>query len=60
MKTRIAMAEEAWEAAADPLRDALSIVEKFEVPVAAWQVHSSAWDFYRYAKKKLLPSVIGL
>ena len=52
MKTRIAIAEQAWEAAADHLREALSIVGRFEVPVAAWQVHSTTWDFYRYAKNE--------
>ena len=25
-------------------------MERFEVPVAAWQVHSTAWDFYWHAK----------
>ena len=52
MKTRIAIAEQAWEAAANLLREALSIVERVEVPVAAWQVHSTAWDFYRHAKNE--------
>jgi hypothetical protein len=50
MKTRIAIAEEAWDAAADDLHEALSIVESFAVPVAAWQVHATAWDLYRHAK----------
>jgi hypothetical protein len=50
MKTRIAMAEEAWETAAGHLHEALSIVKGFAVPVAAWQVHATAWDFYRHAK----------
>ena len=50
MKTRIAIAEGEWKAAADHLREALSIVERFVVPVAAWQVHATAWDFYRHAK----------
>ena len=50
MKTRIAIAEQAWEAAADHLLEALSIVESFAVPVAAWQVHATAWDLYRHAK----------
>jgi len=50
MKTRIAIAEQAWEAAADHLHEALSIVESFAVPVAAWQVHATAWDLYRHAK----------
>ena len=50
MKTRIAIAEQAWDAAADHLHEALSIVQKFQVPVAAWQVHATAWDFNRHAK----------
>jgi tetratricopeptide (TPR) repeat protein len=50
MKTRIAIAEQEWDAAADHLREALSIVERFTVPVAAWQVYAIAWDFYRHAK----------
>jgi DNA-binding winged helix-turn-helix (wHTH) protein/tetratricopeptide (TPR) repeat protein len=52
MKTRIAIAEQAWEAAANHLHEALSIVESFAVPVAAWQVHATAWDFYRHAKNE--------
>jgi DNA-binding winged helix-turn-helix (wHTH) protein/tetratricopeptide (TPR) repeat protein len=52
MKTRIAIAEQAWEAAANHLHEALSLVERFEIPVAAWQVHSTAWDFYRHAKNE--------
>jgi hypothetical protein len=52
MKTRIAIAVEEWDAAADHLHDALSIVESFAVPVAAWQVHATAWDFYRHAKNQ--------
>src|SRR5262252_5401502 len=46
MKTRIAIAEQKWEQAAGHLREALSIVESFAVPVAAWQVHATGWDFY--------------
>src|SRR5262249_27741177 len=52
MKTRVAIAEEAWEAAAGYLREGLSIVERFEVPVAAWQVHLTACDFYRHEKNE--------
>jgi DNA-binding winged helix-turn-helix (wHTH) protein/tetratricopeptide (TPR) repeat protein len=52
MKTRIAIAEQAWDAATNHLREALSLVERFEIPVAAWQVHSTAWDFYRHAKNE--------
>ena len=50
MKTQIAIAEREWDVAADHLHEALSIVERFTVPVAAWQVHAIAWDFYRHTK----------
>jgi DNA-binding winged helix-turn-helix (wHTH) protein/tetratricopeptide (TPR) repeat protein len=52
MKTRIAIAEQAWETAADHLHEALSIVKGFAVPVAAWQVHATAWDLYRHARNE--------
>lgn len=52
MKTRVAIAEQAWDAAADHLHEALSIVQSFAVPVAAWQVHATAWDFYRHANNE--------
>jgi tetratricopeptide (TPR) repeat protein len=50
MMSRIAIAERAWKAAVEHLRAALSIVERFVVPVAAWQVHATAWDLYRHTK----------
>jgi DNA-binding winged helix-turn-helix (wHTH) protein/tetratricopeptide (TPR) repeat protein len=52
MKTRIAIGEEEWEVASHHLHEALSIVESFTVPVAAWQVHATAWDFYQHAKNE--------
>jgi len=54
MKTRIAMAEDAWEVAADHLRKALALAESFEVPVAAWQVHSTAWELYRHLNDEVV------
>jgi tetratricopeptide (TPR) repeat protein len=51
-KTRVEMAEQAWDVAANHLREALSIVERFEIPVAAWQVHSTAWNYYQHAKNE--------
>jgi tetratricopeptide (TPR) repeat protein len=52
MQARLAMSEQAWEAAANYLHQALSVVESFAVPVAAWQVHATAWDFYRHLKNE--------
>jgi len=51
MKTRVAMAEQDWMGAREYLQQAVVIVEKFEVLVAAWQVHATAWQFYRHTKE---------
>jgi hypothetical protein len=50
MKTRVAMAEKEWIGAREYVQQALAIVEKFEVLVAAWQVHATAWQLYLHAK----------
>src|SRR5260370_20002187 len=50
MKTRVAMAERDWMGAREYLQQAVVIVEKFEVLVAAWQVHATAWQFYPHTK----------
>src|SRR5258708_10215283 len=51
MKTRVAMAEQDWMGAREYLQQAVVIVEKFEVLVAAWQVHATAWQFFRQHKE---------
>jgi len=51
MKTRVAEAEKDRANASKFIERALEIVEKFGVPVAAWQVHSTAWRFYQHANK---------
>ena len=50
MKTRVAMAEKDWVAAREYVQQALAIAEKFEVLVAAWQVHATASQLYRHDK----------
>ena len=50
MKTRVAMAEQDWMGAREYVQQALAIVEKFEVLVAAWQVHATAWQLYLHAR----------
>ena len=52
LKTRIAMAEQEWDAAANYLHEALSLVKNFAVPVAAWQVHATAWDLYQHVENE--------
>jgi hypothetical protein len=50
MKTRVAMAEQDWMGAREHVRRALAIVEQFEILVAAWQVHATAWQLYLYTR----------
>jgi len=45
------MAEQDWMGAREYLQQAVVIVETFEVLVAAWQVHATAWQFYRHTKE---------
>jgi len=51
MKTRVAMAQKDWMGAPEYVQRALAIVDKFEIPVAAWQVHATAWRLYGHAKE---------
>jgi DNA-binding winged helix-turn-helix (wHTH) protein len=47
IKTRIAIAEEHWTGASQSIRAALAILEKHGVPLSGWQIHSTAWEFFR-------------
>jgi DNA-binding winged helix-turn-helix (wHTH) protein/tetratricopeptide (TPR) repeat protein len=47
MKSRVASAEKDLDSARGYMDNALAIVHKFDIPVAAWQVHGAAWDLYR-------------
>ena len=47
IKTRIAMASQSWTEAEESLSHALDILQRFDVPMAAWQVHATGWNLYR-------------
>jgi DNA-binding winged helix-turn-helix (wHTH) protein/tetratricopeptide (TPR) repeat protein len=47
IKTRIATAEEDWMGGGQSIRAALAILEKRDVPVSAWRLHSTASEFFR-------------
>ena len=47
MPARIALSKEDWTRSKDCIHKALEIVRVFEVPIAAWQVHATAWRLYR-------------
>jgi DNA-binding winged helix-turn-helix (wHTH) protein/tetratricopeptide (TPR) repeat protein len=51
LKARVAMAEKNWAGARESIQQALAIVDKFEILVAAWQVHATAWQLYCQAKE---------
>jgi DNA-binding winged helix-turn-helix (wHTH) protein/tetratricopeptide (TPR) repeat protein len=46
MKSRVARAEKDFDAARTCIDNALAIVHRFDIPAAAWRVHSSALDLY--------------
>ena len=45
-KSRVARAERDLDSARACLDSALAIIDKVDIPVAAWQVHRTAWDLY--------------
>jgi DNA-binding winged helix-turn-helix (wHTH) protein/tetratricopeptide (TPR) repeat protein len=51
MNTRVAMAEKDWAGASEFIELALALVEKFGVPAAGWQVHSTAWHLYQHVNE---------
>jgi tetratricopeptide (TPR) repeat protein len=51
MQTRVAIAKEDWRGAEDCVHKGLEIVDLFEVPVAGWQVHATAWRLYQSRQK---------
>jgi DNA-binding winged helix-turn-helix (wHTH) protein/tetratricopeptide (TPR) repeat protein len=46
IKARAARAASECDEARRCIESALPILEKFEIPVTAWQVHRTAWDLY--------------
>jgi len=46
---RVAMAAQAWNRAEECIANALSAIEGFEVPLAAWRVHGTAAELYARA-----------
>lgn len=51
LKTRVTMAENDFEGGRECLQQALAIVDKFEILVAAWQVYATTWQLYRHVKE---------
>src|SRR5260370_27739272 len=45
IKARVAIAADVEREARECIQQALSIVDRWRVPLAAWRVHATAWDF---------------
>jgi hypothetical protein len=46
IRSRVARAEGDMDAARGCMQNALAILDDFDIPVAGWQVHRTAWDLY--------------
>jgi tetratricopeptide (TPR) repeat protein len=51
LNARVAMAENDWMGSQKSIEQALAVVNKTEILVAAWQVHATAWLVYQKAKE---------
>ena len=51
LKARVAMAERDSHRALESIQQALTLVEKSEIAVAAWQVYGTAWQAYESVKQ---------
>jgi len=57
LKARVAMAESDLHGARESIQQALAILDKFEILVAAWQVYATAWHLYGHAKEHKIAEV---
>jgi DNA-binding winged helix-turn-helix (wHTH) protein/tetratricopeptide (TPR) repeat protein len=51
LKARVFLAENDLTGARDCIQQAIAIVDKFEILVAAWQTFATAWQLYEHAKE---------
>ena len=56
VNARLAIAEEDEKRAEKSIRNGLAILEKFEIPMAAWRLDRTAWEFYQQAKDEAAES----
>jgi tetratricopeptide (TPR) repeat protein len=52
VNARVAITEKKWKDAEECVQKGHSILAKFEIPMAAWRLHGTAWDLYRHAKNE--------
>jgi len=51
MSARLAMKRQEWIHAEESIRKALAVLHNFEIPLAAWRAHATAWEFYGKTKE---------
>ena len=59
MKARIAICLGEWAEAERLCPQSLAILQRFDVPIAAWQVHATAWELLPAIGNKKKPSSTG-
>ena len=50
VSARVAIVEKDWKSADKYVQKGLAILAKFEIPMAAWRVHATAWDLCRLSR----------
>jgi hypothetical protein len=50
-RARVAIAGKDWASAEDDLQAALALAENFEIPTAAWRVHTTSAELYRRSSR---------
>jgi tetratricopeptide (TPR) repeat protein len=51
MSARVAIKRQEWIHAEESIRKALAVLHNFEIPLAGWRAHATAWEFYRQTNK---------
>jgi len=49
---RLGLAKKNWQSAEESVQNGQVILEKFEIPTAAWRVDGTAWKFYQQTKNQ--------
>jgi len=51
LEARVAIAEGDWVVSKRDIEKALAILDRFQIPTAAWRIHGTARKLYRHLKK---------
>jgi tetratricopeptide (TPR) repeat protein len=51
LNARVSLVEGDLSAALDSIQQALAVIDKFQIPVAAWQTFATAWQVYQHARE---------